>query len=1048
MSSPLFDRRTSHVVPWAVVLAALCLPAARAAGDAFPFPTFSAPFQIAESLNGPGFLITPATLVVGRFDADPRADILAVNSLEAAYPGYYQTGFSRMSGDGQGRFTLGSIELQDGSAGDAAIAAADFNGDGITDIVFSSYDEIEIGLYDAGGAVHFSTVLTTDERFILRSGDFDGDGKQDFVGIGQTPDIIRVFLGHGDGTFQALPDVPLPQGTEWMVVGDVDGDGDLDVVLSRYVPTCPSANGTTLLNDSHGVLTVSGQPAAPDCLSRPVELVDLDGDGHVDLLEEKGTRLGNGDGTFRARSSSWVGWFAAAGDFDEDGIPDVAVVDGSVLRTMRGNGDGTFSTTAVQEAGLGPRLVRAADLNEDGHLDLAVQTQSSPVALLFGDGHGHFGGPQGIPAGQGVRAIVARDLDRDGKVDLVVVASESNAIATLKGRGDGSFDAPVFHVTGLNPTHAIAADVNGDGRLDVVVSNYTSGTLSFFPGMPDGTLGSRTDIPALLAERSVAVGDVNEDGRLDLVAAGDGEFLVLLNAAGGFRPGYRREIGILHPIGLADWDGDGHLDLAANPNDMLSGSGDGTFPQECYYCSPCGSVGDPCFHSAALGDMNADCVADLAFGVNWDPFRGGQAYSVGMTSPISNNRLSGTPVHSPGALAIGDFNGDGRSDLATAQAEGLVSIFFNNGTGGLTSRLDFGTGRAAWPPVGPSDDPARLAAADFNGDGRLDLAVACRGSNAVFIHLNGGSTPPPPPGLEAQAASGGEASLDLSWDRPVGAVAGYRIYYDMAGHSPLAGNQAKEGSSPISTQPGATAFSLHCLADKKFAVRVVAVDGLGREQQCLPPALEATPLRLGGTLRVEPGGGHWLTMNLSLHQGFTPEQVLVSSIRLDGVGPPVRLNGGGARPNELRLRFDRSAIDPVIADGRFDLTGRVLGCRDTLSFAVRDTLGTILAMAGTPGERLDQGPDAGMPIAFALRPISPNPVARACDLSFDLPRQAHARLRIFDLSGRQVAELLDGALPGGTHRLRWETGRVPRGLYFLKLEAGDFVATRRFTVVE
>ena len=73
MGSPLFDRRTSHVVSWAVVLAALCLPAARAAGDAFPFPTFSAPFQVAETLDRPGYEVDPRSLVIGRFDELPRS---------------------------------------------------------------------------------------------------------------------------------------------------------------------------------------------------------------------------------------------------------------------------------------------------------------------------------------------------------------------------------------------------------------------------------------------------------------------------------------------------------------------------------------------------------------------------------------------------------------------------------------------------------------------------------------------------------------------------------------------------------------------------------------------------------------------------------------------------------------------------------------------------------------------------------------------------------------------------------------------------------------
>lgn len=88
----------------------------------------------------------------------------------------------------------------------------------------------------------------------------------------------------------------------------------------------------------------------------------------------------------------------------------------------------------------------------------------------------------------------------------------------------------------------------------------------------------------------------------------------------------------------------------------------------------------------------------------------------------------------------------------------------------------------------------------------------------------------------------------------------------------------------------------------------------------------------------------------------------------------------------------------------------------------------------------------GVPTVLALRSISPNPVSGACDLAFDLPRSTAATLRVYDLSGRQVAKIVDGWMPPGRHRVRWDTAQIPGGLYFLRLQAGDFVASRRFTV--
>lgn len=1021
MSSPLLERPLAGtVLAMLVFLAALTPPAGAAS---FPYPTFTAPFQVVESLNGPGYSIEPISVVLGRFDDDSHRDILAVSNLERPYPGYYLGALSRLSGDGRGGFALANRDELDGQIGQ--LISGDFNGDGITDVILTTYDEIEIGLYDQAGAVHFSTVLEIDDGVLLVARDFNGDGKQDFAAVGRGSSILRVFLGHGDGSFERLPDVAAAKWPNTVIAGDLDGDGDVDLLMSNLLfSPCAYPNGSTCFNDSHGGFTLSALPVAPECVA-PRLLADFDGDGKDDLVEALGVRHGNGDGTFGPRLPLTAGVSVAA-DFDEDGVLDLAAADGSVVRTMRGLGDGTFSAPTTLEAGSYPNALVVGDANEDGHLDLIVQS-GSPVCLLYGDGHGHFGGPSGLAAGLGVSAVVARDLDGDGSVDLVAVASQSNAIATLRGHGDGAFDGAVFHGTGLNPTHSIAVDVNGDGRMDVVVSNYSTGTLSIFLGQTGGTLGVRNDVTALPDVESVAAGDVDEDGRLDLVAASSGEFLVLRNTPGGFMPGFRRSIGVLSPIVLADWDSDGHLDLLTSPRGVLSGLGDGSFPSECDYCAPCGDAGDPCYFSAVMGDMNADCVPDMAFGVNWDPFRGGQVYAVSMTSPISYDRLSGVSVHEPGPLAIGDFNGDGRQDLAMIQREGVTSVFFNDGNGQLTNRIDFGTGR----------DPTSIAAADFNGDGRLDLAVACRGSNAVFVHLNGGSVAPPPAPLEDDLAQGGEASIDLSWKRPTAPVAAYKVYYDLAGHSPLAGTQAREGTSPVIVSATQQAFTLHCLAQQRFGLRVAAVDALGREQPCLP-LLEALPAPLGGQIALDPAAGRWLTLSVSLHQGFTPDQVLVPSVRLNGVGPPVKVWTGTR--TELKLRFERSAASGAVASGILQLTGRVLGCRDTLDFAIRDTLNARTASNEASSIAED------VPAAFALQPISPNPVSGGCNLGFDLPRATTATLRVFDLSGRQVAEIVNGSMSAGRHQVRWDTARVPGGLYFLRLQAGDFVTSRRFTV--
>jgi hypothetical protein len=229
-------------------------------------------------------------------------------------------------------------------------------------------------------------------------GDFNGDGIPDLIvaaSAGPTgpAGVVTVLLGNGDGTFQSAGNFPAGNGVNSLSVGDFNGDGKLDIVTTNF-----------------------------DFVSiGPQNNLIIESDVHV--------FLGNGDGTFRAARTYTAGVgpvSAGVGDFNGDGIADLAVVNGGLPGTMAGNtvsillgnGDGTFQPALDYPAGIWPRSVAVGDFNRDGNQDLAVTGQSG-VTILLGDGKGAFQPPHNYAAGLAGSVAVA-DFNGDGYPDLVV----------------------------------------------------------------------------------------------------------------------------------------------------------------------------------------------------------------------------------------------------------------------------------------------------------------------------------------------------------------------------------------------------------------------------------------------------------------------------------------------------------------------------------------------------------------------------------------------------------------------------------------------------
>jgi hypothetical protein len=312
------------------------------------------------------------------------------------------------------------------------------------------------------------------------TGDLNGDGIPDLVAnpIDQT---ISVFLGNGDGTFQAARISSLG--------------------VAPVAPVAPVALALADLNGDH-----------------KLDLIVVDGQGMIDVM------LGNGDGTFQAATRYATGaspFAVAVADLRHTGTLDLLALSNQGVSVLLGNGDGTFGAAqAVALSGSNLSALAVGDLNGDGKPDLVVtDSRSSRVLVLLGNGDGTFGTATSYPVGSGPQGVALADLRHQGKLDLIVANSTGNSVSVLLGNGNGTFGAATNYPVGTSPVAVLAADINGDGNLDVVTANNGSNDVSVLLGNGDGTLRAATSLGVGTAPNSVAAATLAGGGRLDLVTA-------------------------------------------------------------------------------------------------------------------------------------------------------------------------------------------------------------------------------------------------------------------------------------------------------------------------------------------------------------------------------------------------------------------------------------------------------------------------------------------------------------------------------------------------
>lgn len=341
-----------------------------------------------------------------------------------------------------------------------------------------------------------------------------------------------------------------------------------------------------------------------------------------------------------------------------------------------------------------------------------------------------------IATGQNPTALAVADIIGDGEPDLIVANQGAASFSVLRGLGNGFFQPFTTEDTGISP-HALAVgDFNQDGILDLAVANFASNNVDIFLGIGHGNFRLFGSLAAPGAS-AIVVADFNGDGKLDLAVVETNSNSVIVfrgNGNGTFLPFFTSAVGD-RPVSIAtaDFNGDGRLDLAvanmaSNTVSILLGTGAGTFLAPRNF-----SAGQlPAY--VALADFDGNGTIDIAV-ANATGFSAG---SISLLLGLGNGAFTSPRTFAAGSnpsfLVAGDFNLDGKLDLAVANtASNTISIFLGVGNGFFVPPIDFVTGSA----------PEWISVVDLNADGRPDLLVANSKSNTVSVLINytGGGPP-------------------------------------------------------------------------------------------------------------------------------------------------------------------------------------------------------------------------------------------------------------------------------------------------------------------
>lgn len=686
--------------------------------------------QIAIFLGlGDGLFDEPTLIDAGRAaDGVVATDLDGDGNLDIAMADSHSNQVVFLFGDGQGGFP--SRVLKGVSAHPELLLTADFNGDGQNDLVVASTKLIQGAsiLINRGERNFDLAPLNPAQNLLghqfvsaLYSADADREGRLDLMlAIEETPGLIAVLHGDGDGRFEPPVELPVGASPEDIATGDFNEDQVPDLITADLEGD-EKDFATVLLGAPGGgfapaqfVHVVPRQPGAfGDSAAAKIVVGDFNADHHFDLaipeinLDFVRIFLGDGKGNFIDASSgirAEIRTPPLSVDLDRDGSADLVTLNQSgeiLFRRGRGGPDASFDP---------PRVLNTGAPAHD--LAVATDDQGTEIAALDGGGRIRFyrllaGGSVKHEDGPLINSvpghIATADLTGDGRADFVVSYPLAGQIGLYIASLMGTFATQLVDFPGSSPTDLTLSDVNGDGRADILASNQASGDMMLLVNMGGGRFATEDRYPATTSLRTV-----------QLLPSG-------LAAGSADRP---------VAIATGDFDGDRYPDAAvaeggANRLLVLHGAAGGGYLQpsiQDQYNTGRGPT------AVVAADLDGDGLADIAV-LN----EASQDVSVFLGAPggglsavaaqLGDSELSRIPVgRNPRGLRIVDINGDQRPDLLVSNDFGDVLTILGNGDG-------------TFRPYQRADGHVALAIADMNGDGTDDFVFANQSLDRVSVQL-------------------------------------------------------------------------------------------------------------------------------------------------------------------------------------------------------------------------------------------------------------------------------------------------------------------------
>ncbi len=928
--------------------------------------------------------------------------------------------------------------------------------------------------------------------------DFNLDGKPDMVTANYSAATFSVLMntttpGASTPTFSATTDFITGTGPYAVAIGDLNGDSKSDVAVTNYDAasvsvffntTTPGASTPTFSAKTD--FTTGTNPAS-------VSISDFNGDGKTDMVIANygsnsvsvlfnTTTSGSATPTFSAKTDFTTGtgpYSVATGDFNGDGKKDIAAANYDATSvsvffntTTTGSATPTFSAKTDFTTGTNPSTVAIRDLNGDGKNDLAVANYgSNSVSILFNTTTTNastptFSAKTDFATESGPYAVTLGDINNDGRPDMAATNYTTNKVSvyfniTTPGSSTPSFGAVSNYTVGTAPSSVTICDLNGDGKADMAIGNETTNNVSIFMntmtlGVTPASFSAKTDLTSS-GNSSVKFADFNGDGKPDFVSIipGARNAGVRLNTTtpGASTPTFSARTDfpsglVPNVVSIGDFNGDGKPDFGvsnANSLNYISVFLNSTTPGASTPTYSSGNLSGSNFAtgtnpiSCTSADINGDGKPDL---ISQNSTGGSISVLLNSTPPGNTTPVFAASVNfttTPTTtlfLFAGDLNGDGKPDIAvTNGTSNTVSVLLNTTTTGsatptFSAKTDFATGSNA----------RNVAIADLNGDGNPDLAVTNNSDNSVSVLLNttspGASTPTFSArtdfttGTAPYPVSIGDLNGDGKPDLVVGnnTATSISVLLNTTTTGASTPTFAAKSDFTVGTSPREIIIS-DINGDGKPDLAVVNFNS-GTVSILLNNASLPLPVELASfTSSVNSNNVtlNWSTTQEQNNKGFEIERNSFG----EGWKKIGFVDGHGTTNQAQNYSFK----DNSLTTGRYSYRLKQTDYNGNFEYF-----------------ELSNEVAIGVPNRYSLAQNYPNPFNPSTIINYQLAINSFVSLKVYDLSGREIASLVNEVKEAGYYSTQFNAAALASGIYFYQINAQggkqSFVKTMKMVLVK